>query len=103
MEDADKAAAIFLGILLAAPLMFLLLAAIAESTPGNSPLKKFLNSFFDTFQGKNRYSPKSTPNPVITKKEKVDYGAWNEKRGKRGGRYETRYSKRTGKPYRHYF
>ena len=71
MEDADKAATIFLGILLVVPLMFLLLAAIAESTPGNSPLKKFLNSFFDTFQGKNRYSLKRTPNPVITKKEKV--------------------------------
>ena len=99
----DNAATVFLCILLISPLLLILLAVIADSTPGNSPLKKFINSFFNTFQGKNRYSPKSTPNPIITKKEKLNYGAWNEKRGKRGGRYETRYSKKTGKPYRHYF
>ena len=99
----DNAATVFLCILLISPLLLILLAVIADATPGNSPLKKFMNSFFDTFQGKNRYSPKSTPNPIITKKEKVNYGAWNEKRGKRGGRYEIRYSKKTGKPYRHYF
>ena len=44
----------------------------------------------------------------LTKEEQLSmarsnrYGT-NEQIGKRGGRYETRYSKKTGKPYRHYF
>ena len=40
---------------------------------------------------------------TLIKKDKVNYGIVNEKKGKRGGRYEMRVSKKTGKPYRHYF
>ena len=41
----------------------------------------------------------------LTKEEQLNLGDKykNEVIGKRGGRYETRYSKKTGKPYRHYF
>jgi len=39
----------------------------------------------------------------LTKDEQLGLGDNTEVIGKRGGRYETRYSKKTGKPYRHYF
>ena len=39
----------------------------------------------------------------LTKEEQLGLGGNSEVIGKRGGRYETRHSKKTGKPYRHYF
>ena len=44
--------------------------------------------------------------PFKNKELPNDYLAGNKdssRNGKRGGRYETRISKKTGKPYRHYF
>ena len=44
--------------------------------------------------------------PYKNKELPNDYLAGNKdssRNGKRGGRYETRISKKTGKPYRHYF
>ncbi len=38
-----------------------------------------------------------------SKNELKNMGANNEVIGQRGGRYEIRYSKKIGKPHRHYF
>ena len=87
----DNTATVFLCILLASPLIFILGMFVIDRNP--NLIRKF----------NKKFPAKSTSNPVINKKDKVNYGIVNEKKGKRGGRYETRYSKKTGKPYRHYF
>lgn len=60
----------------------------------------------------NRWIDQHRENPEkyhqFTNEEKESMAKSNRYRtyeqvGKRGGRYETRYSKKTGKPYRHYF
>ncbi len=55
----------------------------------------------------NKWIKQSKENPVAfkqySKDELKNMGSNNEVIGQRGGRYEIRYSKKTGKPYRHYF
>ena len=55
----------------------------------------------------NKWIKQSKENPETfnqySKNELKNMGSNNEVIGQRGGRYEIRYSKKTGKPYKHYF
>ena len=81
--DGDTFAVILLCLIPAGIVLLLLGGLIADASPRDSSISKFMHGLLDLFED-NR-----TPPPTF--------------RGKRGGRYTIDQSKKTKRPYRRYY